>query len=148
MKEYVYLIVPFSVLVINQVIKFTIESIRCRRLRFSRLFNGSGGMPSTHTAFIFSIITCIGMKVGPTTPIFALSLILGLIVAYDSMGVRNESGKQATAINKIVDELEMSNLHIELQELKEQIGHQPLEVLVGILIGVSIAAGLIFLFFS
>jgi len=147
MKEYIYLIVPFVVLIINQIIKFTIESIRCKRLRFSRLFNGSGGMPSTHTAFIFSLITCIGIKIGTTTPMFALSFIVGLIVAYDSMGVRNESGKQAIAINKIVDELETSNLHIELQELKEQIGHQPLEVIVGILTGITFASLIIFCFF-
>lgn len=136
MKEYIYLIVPFVSLIVCQIIKFGIESFKFKKLMWGRLFNGAGGMPSTHTTFSFSLTTLLGLTLGPTSPLFATALVFSCIVSYDAVGVRFESGKQAKAINEIVDELgknKKSKLIIE--DLKESLGHYPLEVLAGAILG-------------
>ena len=104
-NKYIYLIVPFAAIITAQVIKFIIESIRTRKIRWGRLFNGCGGMPSTHTAFTFSLVSLIGFKDGMTSSSFAIALVFALIVAYDAMGLRMESGNQAVAINRILNEI-------------------------------------------
>jgi len=139
MKEYIYLIVPFTSLILAQIIKFTIESIQNKKLMWARLFNGSAGMPSSHTSFSFSLTVLILLIHGETSPLFAISLIFSFIVAYDAMGVRLESGKQAEAINTIVNEMFRAKPKITIARLKEQIGHQPLEVLVGMLLGTIVS---------
>ncbi len=131
MKDYIYLIVPFTSLIIAQLIKFTFESISNKRLEWGRLFNGSGGMPSTHTSFSFSLVMTIGYLNGFTSPLFALGLIFCFIVSYDAMGVRYESGKQAEQINEIQKNIGKKNF----KALKEKIGHEPLEVLMGFCLG-------------
>ncbi len=137
MKDYKYLIVPFATLFICQLIKFIIESIKCKKLKWGRLFNGTGGMPSSHTSFTFSCVFMIAKYVGITSPLFAVSLVFSLIVAYDSMGLRMESGKQAEAINILLDEV------FESKEgfchLKESLGHKPFEVLMGIVLALIIS---------
>ena len=95
MYEYRFLIVPFTALVLCQLIKFVIESIDHKELRFDRLFNGSGGMPSTHTTFSISLTSYLGLEYGITHPMFALALVFTMIVCYDAIGVRYESGKHA-----------------------------------------------------
>ena len=139
MKEYIYLIVPFTSLILAQIIKFTIESVQNKKLMWGRLFNGSAGMPSTHTSFSFSLTVLILLIYGQMSPLFAISLIFSFIVAYDAMGVRLESGKQAEAINTIVNEMFSQKPKITIARLKEQIGHQPLEVLVGMLLGTIVS---------
>lgn len=134
MKEYIYLIVPFSSLIICQIIKFIIESVKYKELQWGRLFNGAGGMPSTHTTFSISLTTLIGLTQGLETPIFAIALIFSLIVSYDATGVRFESGKQAAAINDLVEVLDKKK-KMNIETLKEQLGHKPLEVLAGALLG-------------
>ena len=64
MKEYVYIVVPFISLIVCQIIKFSIESFKNKRLEWGRLFNGAGGMPSTHTTFSISLTTLIGYTIG------------------------------------------------------------------------------------
>lgn len=119
------------------IIKFTIESIKCKKLKWGRLLTGTGGMPSSHTSFVFSCVFMIAFQEGITTPLFAVSLVFAIIVAYDAMGLRMESGKQAEAINMLLDEV------FESQEgfkhLKESLGHRPLEVLVGIVFAFTIS---------
>lgn len=141
MREYKYLICPFVALVICQLIKFTIESIRDHKLNFGRLFNGSGGMPSSHTTFSSSVTMLIGFENGFKTPLFAVALIFTFITAYDSMGLRFESGKQAEAINALFDELGKIRKKPKqvYKKLKEQLGHKPLEVLVGLFLGTTVA---------
>ena len=139
MKEYIYLIVPFTSLILAQIIKFTIESIQNKKLMWARLFNGSAGMPSSHSSFSFSLTIIILLVHGLTSPLFAISLIFSFIVAYDAMGVGLESGKQAEAINTKVTEMFSKKPKITIARLKEQIGHQPLEVLVGMLLGTIVS---------
>lgn len=136
MEKYKYVIVPFIALFICQVIKFTIESIKCKKLKWGRLFNGTGGMPSSHTSFVFSCVFMIAFSYGITSPLFAIALVFSIIVAYDSMGLRMESGKQAEAINMLLDEVFESQEG--LKHLKESLGHRPLEVLAGIFLSLLV----------
>lgn len=135
MKDYIYIICPFVTLVICQVIKFTLESIGEKKLKWGRLFNGAGGMPSSHTSFSSSITMLIGWTQGFTSPMFALGMVFTGIVSYDAMGLRMESGKQASVINMIVDEIFEKDPLLGMKHLKEELGHQPLEVLIGLILG-------------
>lgn len=140
MIEYRFLIVPFTSLVLCQIIKFIIESIQHKRIRIDRLFNGSGGMPSTHTTFSISLTTLIFLEYGLTSPMFAIALIFSLIVSYDAIGVRYESGKQAEAINDLVEDLIVhEEKKLNYKVLKEQLGHKPLEVLGGLVLGIVVS---------
>lgn len=134
MKEYAFIIVPFISLIICQIIKFIIESVKYKELQWGRLFNGAGGMPSTHTTFSISLTTLIGLTQSPSSPLFAIALIFSLIVSYDATGVRFESGKQAAAINDLVEAFDKKK-KMNIDTLKEQLGHKPLEVLAGGILG-------------
>lgn len=133
MEKYKFLIVPFATLLLCQTIKFTIESIKCKKLKWGRFFNGTGGMPSSHTSFTFSLTFMLLFSQGINSYLFAISLVFSIIVAYDAMGLRMESSKQAEAINKLLDEVFEEKEG--LVHLKESLGHRPREVLAGILLG-------------
>ena len=139
MKEFVYLMCPITTLIICQIIKFILESYDSKKLKWGRLFNGSGGMPSSHTSLTFSITFLIGLKLGFESPLFAIPLVYSLITAYDAMGLRRESGRQAAIINQILDELFSKESKTGIIHLKEQVGHQPLEVLAGIILGIGMS---------
>ena len=146
LNHYKLVIIPILALVICQIIKFSIESLKSKKLKWGRLFNGSGGMPSSHTSFSTSLTTIMGLQFGFDSPFFAISLVFTLIIAYDSMGLRMQSGKQAEAINVIIDELFDQDIKINLDKLKEELGHKPLEVVGGVILGVitSIVLNIIF----
>lgn len=131
-EKYKYLIVPFTTLIICQFLKFIGESIKCRKLKWGRLLNGTGGMPSSHTSFTFSLVFLLAFTEGITSSLFAIALICSIIVAYDAMGLRMESGKQAEAINILLDEVFEEKYGFK--HLKESLGHRPLEVLAGIVL--------------
>jgi len=137
MEEYKYLIISFTTLFLAQIIKFTIESIRDKKLKWGRLINGSGGMPSSHSSFTFSLAMALGFNEGFNSPLFAIALIFSLVVAYDSMGLRKESSKQAEAINKIVEEFINKHYTMGIKHLKEELGHNPIEVIMGMLLGLA-----------
>ncbi|MBE6151715.1 MAG: divergent PAP2 family protein [Firmicutes bacterium] len=136
MEKYKYIIVPIVTLIMCQLIKFIIESLTAKKLVWGRLFNGSGGMPSSHTSFSMSLTTMIGINLGIDSPMFAVSMIFSLITAYDAMGLRFETGKQAAAINKLLDEVFEEE---GFKHLKEQLGHKPMEVLMGFVLGIVCA---------
>lgn len=131
-ENYKFVIVPLITLVICQTLKFTIESIINKKIVWGRLINGTGGMPSTHTSFSTSLTMIIGLNQGFNSPYFAIALVFTLIVSYDAMGLRMESGLQAEAINKIFDEIFKDG---NIKKLKEQLGHKPQEVLAGMILG-------------
>ena len=93
-------------------------------------------MPSSHASFSTSITMLMGLNFGFDSPFFALPLVFTLIVAYDAMGLRMQSGKQAEAINLIVDELFSNDIKVNFGKLKEELGHKPLEVVGGIMLGI------------
>lgn len=109
----------------------------------------SGGMPSSHSSGVTSVSTAIGLTEGFDSALFALSVILGLIVMYDAMGIRRHAGEQAVMINILVTQfnemvkgfrnsIQMKGVPFH-KKLKEILGHQPIEVIVGALYGVSLA---------
>ena len=102
-----------------------------------RYFLGSGGMPSSHTATVTALASFIALKEGLDSTAFSVSLILSIIVMYDAVGVRRETGKQSRIINLIT-------LHSADQEeaasgkLNEIVGHSPAEVFAGALVGIAV----------
>lgn len=139
-----YFIVPLISWLIAQTIKVTIESFREKKLKFSR-FVGNGGMPSGHAAIVSSLSTVVLINKGMASLEFGVVAIFSLIILADAIGVRFETGKQAMAINDIVEDLHNNDIEIEIKRLKEQIGHRPIEVLIGTLLGMAIAYSIVIL---
>lgn len=94
-------------------------------------------MPSSHSAFVTSLATGIGLYEGFDSTMFALATVFALIVMYDASGVRRAAGKQARVLNAIIEDLNRRELHPE--RLKELLGHTPFEVVVGALLGILMA---------
>jgi len=125
---------------IAQILKTAIHTFFAKRFVAERLI-GSGGMPSSHSATVCALATASCVKYGAGSFEFAISLILALIVMYDAMGVRRETGIQAKLINEIMDAFEdMGREELSTDEkLKEFVGHTPLQVLAGAILGILIA---------
>ena len=94
-------------------------------------------MPSSHSAFVSSLATAIGLTEGFDSAIFAMSIAFAIVVMYDASGVRRAAGKQAKILNQII-ESEGKNINVQ-EKLIELLGHTPLEVYVGAAIGIMIA---------
>lgn len=135
MLEYKYLIIPFITAILCQLIKVLGEYRKDKKFKIERLLDGMGGMPSTHSSLVTSITTLVYINYGSSGIIFAISLFFSLIIIYDSMGIRYESGQQAKTINKINN-----------TNLKEELGHKPIECLVGVLFGIIITTILNYIF--
>lgn len=123
-----------------QILKTLIHMLFTKKFAADRLI-GSGGMPSSHSATVCALATASCIKFGASSFEFAISLILALIVMYDAMGVRRETGIQAKLLNEIMDIFaEMGREELTPDEkLKEFVGHTPLQVLAGALLGILIA---------
>ena len=119
MKKEYFVLVPFLTLIICQLIKFINESLRNHKLMWGRLFNGSGGMPSSHSSFCFSLTTLVGIEEG-MGPLFGICLVFSFVIAYDAMGLRQESGKHAIEINQLLDEVFKDKKQIR-KRLKEHL---------------------------
>ena len=109
--------------------------------RFYRII-GSGGMPSSHAAFVTSLTTMIGIEHGINSDLFAIVTVFSLIIIYDAGGVRRAVGEQANVINRLIQDLDLSRLEEEREyiksELKELVGHTPFEIFAGIILGIII----------
>lgn len=135
MSEYKFIIIPILVVVITQFIKTIIEAIKYKKFDIKRLVNGSGGMPSSHSSLVTSLLTLIALNYGFDSIYFAICFVFGIIVLYDAMGIRYEAGRQAEAINMITKKINIENI----KALKEKVGHKPIEVLGGIIAGIFFA---------
>ena len=120
-----------------QVLKTIIFAITNHGLNWSRLV-GDGGMPSGHSATVTAIAVSCGMELGFDSPIFAVACFMAIIVMHDAMGVRRETGKQSQVLNHLVEVVYAKNLTPE-EKLKEFVGHTPLQVFFGFLLGLCIA---------
>ena len=120
-----------------QALKILFNLIEKRELDFTRIL-GSGGMPSSHSAFVCALSTSLGMEYGFDSSIFALSTVFSLIIMYDAAGVRKAVGEQAKILNAIIKKIENHENNFD-EELKELIGHTKLEVLGGAILGIVIA---------
>ena len=119
-----------------QILKTLIYAIVNHTLDFRRLF-GDGGMPSAHSATVTSIAISCGLVCGFDSPLFALALIFAFIVMHDAMGVRLETGKQAKVLNDLIQML-YDNTPPE-EKLKEFVGHTPLQVVSGFVLGLVVS---------
>lgn len=105
-----------------------------------RRFLGSGGMPSSHTAFVVALTIMVGSLEGFHTALFAVCFTLAAIVMYDATGVRRETGTQAQVINEILRNVFINGKPISDDNLKELVGHKPIEVAGGAIIGLITAS--------
>ena len=122
---------------VAQILKFVIEFIVNKNVDFSR-FVGSGGMPSSHSAFVVGLTTIVGRTSGFDSVAFGICFVFSFIIMYDATGVRWAAGEQAKVLNKIKEKFEHHD-PIEGKDLKELIGHTPFEVLAGAILGILIA---------
>lgn len=132
-----FIIIGVSSWMWAQVIKFFLHAIINKRFDFSRLF-GDGGMPSGHSATVVSVAVLSGFVYGFESFHFALAAIFATIVCHDATGVRRETGKQAVLLNEIVKSFEemFSSEQLPEVKLKEFVGHTPIQVGAGILLGI------------
>lgn len=138
--QYRYLIVPFVTWFCVQTFKVLWELATTKKFNFKRII-GAGGTPSSHTAIVVSITTMVGRSQGINSVIFAVSLIFSLVVMYDACGVRRQAGKQARILNDIVNTPGLSTVQVR-EKLVEALGHTPLQVIVGAIVGFT--AGMLF----
>ena len=123
---------------VAQMLKVIIVLITDRKLDFTRI-TGSGGMPSSHSSFTVALAAAVGFKEGVDSVIFALSGAFSLVVMYDASGIRRSAGQQAVILNRIVEKLGKEGLTETSKKLKELLGHTPLEVFAGAILGIVIA---------
>lgn len=121
---------------VAQVTKTVYECIRYRELKLSRLVS-SGGMPSSHSALVTGLATSTGRIAGLGSPAFAIAAVLAGIVMYDAAGVRRAVSIQARILNQMIDDAFQGKPFAE-KRLRELIGHTPIQVFVGALLGVGI----------
>lgn len=98
----------------------------------------AGGMPSSHSALVASVAHAAGLFVGFASPVFALAVTLAVIVIYDATGIRRQAGKHAEYINRIIRD-RLKGVDTGEYQLREMLGHTPVEALAGTLLGIAVA---------
>jgi len=129
--------ITLSVWAITQVLKVVLGVIREKRFNF-KWFIGTGGMPSSHAAGATALATSTGLYVGFESPLFALATVFALVTMFDAQGVRRSAGQQAAILNQVMDDMYWKG-RIETNRLFELIGHTPLQVIAGALLGAVLA---------
>lgn len=120
-----------------QLIKSILVLIETKKFRWERMI-GSGGMPSSHSSTVCSVVVAMARSSGVSSPLFALAFIFAAVVMHDAMGVRLEAGKHARIINVLLKKVDMKDL-TEEKDLKELLGHTTLQVVAGAVLGIVIA---------
>ena len=124
-----------------QIIKTIIVFVQTKKFNFERLF-GPGGMPSGHSAMVCSAVVAVGRQYGVYDFEFAMIVMFALVVLYDAMGVRRETGEQAKVLNKMLEQwievTEKNNPFLQNMHLKEMVGHTPLQVMAGFALGILV----------
>lgn len=128
--------IPLLLWFFIQTFKVLSELVIHKRLNVKRII-GAGGMPSSHSAVVCSLAACIGKEYGFDSGIFAISVVMAFVVMYDAAGVRRAAGKQATILNKILETPGMTSLQVQ-EKLVEVLGHTPIQVFVGAILGVIV----------
>jgi len=131
------LMATFLAWFVAQAFKVIVGILREKRFDF-RWFIGTGGMPSSHSATVCALTTAIGLTYGFYSPLFATTFIFTIIVLFDAQGMRRTVGKQAEILNKVLDDIYWKG-KIQEDRLKELLGHTPIEVFAGMLVGIIIA---------
>jgi acid phosphatase family membrane protein YuiD len=131
-----FLLAPLVAWAIAQAAKVILTSMRQRRLNL-RVLAETGGMPSSHAAIVMGMTTAVGKYAGVTSAAFAIALIFSFVVMYDAAGLRRAAGRQAAILNRLVEDL-VHMRGMQEQRLRELLGHTPVEVLVGALLGIVV----------
>ena len=120
-----------------QLIKVFLELLMERRFRPSLLVS-SGGMPSSHSACVMGCTTAVGKSTGWGSPLFAVCIVFSVVVMYDACNVRRSAGDTAKRVNQLVKRVERLTAEDIAEDLKIIMGHTPLQVLMGALLGVAV----------
>ena len=112
----------------------------------SKILFSTGGMPSSHSASMLALTVALGLNGGFGSPQFAIAAVLSIIVMIDASGVRYETGKQAVFLNKIAKEIFSGKPELVNVGFKELVGHTPLQVVMGAILGIAVAIGMYFVF--
>lgn len=131
------LIAGLAAWLLAQIIKIPLDYFRTRRWNWALLLT-TGGMPSSHSSLMTGTVLGVGLYNGFDNPVFALGVAITMIVVYDAAGVRRQAGIHAQRINVLFDELLHGHIFSE-KDLREVLGHTPLEVVGGILLGLIVA---------
>ena len=139
MKDSINVVLCLSVAAwaIAQIIKFVIVLITKHKLDWRHILS-SGGMPSSHSAFVCACAAAMGYLYGWTSPFFTISAVVAIVVMYDAANVRKAAGEQAKILNYIMDHWADMKPAIFGKELKELLGHTPFQVLMGGLLGIVV----------
>ena len=132
-----HLITALIAMALAQVLKVLFDYWRTKSWK-KALFFSTGGMPSSHSALAVAVTVSIGLYEGFGTPLFAISTVLALVVMHDAAGIRRAAGKQAQAINFLFSKLEDQGIKLD-NKLKELLGHNPIEVIAGAILGLIVA---------
>lgn len=136
------LVVPIVSWLIAQILKTLINAAVNKTFNLSRLI-GDGGMPSAHSATVMSLAVTVGVEAGFNSHLFALAMIFAIVVMHDALGVRRETGKQAVSILQMVEIINNyiveKDEEIKVEKLKVLVGHTPLQVVAGAILGGVIA---------
>lgn len=133
------LIIPLCSWAIAQLLKVIVVLIQKKQLDV-RYFVVSGGMPSSHSSFVSALATAVALSEGLGSVAFGISMILALVVMYDAAGIRHSVGQQASVLNRILREIgERRPVKVLGRDFKELVGHTPLQVVVGGLLGIGTA---------
>jgi len=125
-----------------QIIKVPFEYLRSKTWDWALLLR-AGGMPSSHTSLLVGATHAIGLFSGFDSPLFALSVAISMVVIYDATGIRRQAGKHAELINAMIHDLTAGH-PLKEEQLREVLGHTPLEVIAGFLLGVTVAQAIWF----
>ena len=129
----------FTAWIMAQILKMIIHAIINRKIDLPRLV-GDGGMPSSHSATVTAMATTSGLLFGLASFQFGVTVIVAFIVMHDAMGVRLEAGKQAKVLNEMIDFIDSMGKDLSPEEkLKEFVGHTPMQVFVGAILGFFVA---------
>jgi acid phosphatase family membrane protein YuiD len=131
-----FLLAPLVAWAIAQASKVILTSVRQRRLNL-RVLAETGGMPSSHAAIVMGMTTAVGKHAGVSSAAFAIALIFSFVVMYDAAGLRRAAGRQAAILNRLVEDL-VHMRGMQEQKLRELLGHTPVEVVVGALLGIGV----------
>lgn len=123
---------------VAQALKVIFVLVKEKKFDIAR-FVGSGGMPSSHSSFVLALTTAVGYETGLNSALFAVCIVFSFVVMYDAAGVRRAAGKQAKILNTIIENFGHEAPDITGERLKELLGHTPVEVFVGALLGILIS---------
>ena len=126
---------------VAQVLKTIINFILLGKFQLERMW-GDGGMPSAHSATVTAMVIATARSEGIHSAIFAVAAVVAIITMHDAMGVRHETGEQAKVLNQMIEEWidisEKNSPFLQNMHLKEMVGHTPLQVMAGMVVGIVV----------